>query len=75
MRRNDNGTGVVGCGCWLIVLLINVSVGGWSVQYLIDVVFNEVIPFWGAAVIGLFVGELSIPAAIIVWLLKFFGVM
>jgi len=65
----------VRCGCWLIVALFNAVAGGMSVQYLIEVFANKVIPFWWAALIGLFVGELSIPVAIVVWLLRLFGVL
>jgi len=60
-------------GCLAIVLLINLGVGGWSVSYLLTVLLSKTIPFWGAALIGLFVGEFSIPIAVVVALLRHFG--
>lgn len=71
------GLGVVGgqCGCMLAVLLFNLILGGWSISYLIEAFLQKTIPFWGAVLIGLFAAEVSVPVAIVVWLLKFFHVM
>jgi len=38
---------VVRCGCYLIILLLNLVVGGMSVQYLIEIFTSKFIPFWG----------------------------
>ena len=64
---------VANVGCLVIVLLFNLGVGGWSVNYLLAAFMSKTIPFWGAALIGLFVGEFSVPVAIVVALLRFFG--
>ena len=64
-----------GCGCMLAVLVINILAGGWSVNYLLALIVGKTIPFLAAAFIGLFVGEVSIPAAIVAAVLKFFGVL
>jgi hypothetical protein len=63
------------CGCYLLVFVFNVLVGGWSVSYLITTFLDKTIPFWGAMLIGLFTAEISVPVACVVWLLKLFGVM
>ncbi len=65
-----------GCGCyaWLIILFINLTIGGISVNYLTNSLFSKNLPFWADALIGLFGGEIAIPAAIIVWILRICGV-
>ncbi len=63
------------CGCYLLVVVLNFLIGGWSVNYLLLVFLEKMIPFWGAGLIGLFSGEITIPVAVVVWLLKYFGVM
>jgi len=81
-RRNIFGTLLGGilsgqsiyCGCMAVVALINLSLGAISVNYLLQTFTEKVLPFFWAMVIGLFVGELSMPAAVIVWILKKFGV-
>lgn len=66
---------VVQCGCWIVIVVFNIFVGAWSVNYLLLEFLGKTIPFLGAALIGLFAGEISVPVAIVVWLLKAFGVM
>jgi len=72
VRDTSSGTGLAGCGCWIIALIVNLAVGGWSVNYLLSV-FAHKIPFIWATVIGLFTAELTLPAAIVVLILKKFG--
>ena len=66
--------GPLSCGCWLALLAINIAVGGWSVHYILSI-FKMNIPFWADALIGLFAAELSIPAAIIIAILRAFGIV
>jgi hypothetical protein len=74
--RSDNLTGAkINCGCWILVMLINISVGAWSVNLLFDTFLNKTIPLIGAIVIGLVAGEITIPIAIVVWVLKIFHVL
>lgn len=56
-----------------IIALINVSIGAWSVSEILSW-FGKSIPLIVSAIIGLFVGEISIPIAIIGWILKICGV-
>ena len=64
-----------GCGClvWLAVIASNLTLGGMSVNYLLEVWFGRNISWIGDVVIGLFVAELSVPAVIVTWLLRYFG--
>lgn len=70
-RRNSEG----GCGCLLgiIVAIINLSIGAMSVNYILSW-FGKDIIWIGDAIIGLILGEISIPVAIVGWLLRLFGV-
>ena len=63
------------CSCMLMVLVFNVVVGGWSVEFLLNFFGRPEIPFWGVALSGLFVGEVSIPVAVVAGLLRYFGVI
>ena len=62
-------------GCFLIglVLAINITVGAWSIIEILSW-FGKEIPLIANAAIGLFVGEVSIPVAIVGWILKICGV-
>lgn len=55
------------------LIVFNLFVGGWSVNYLLLFFLDKTISFLGAMLIGLFVGEVSIPVAITIALLKWFG--
>jgi hypothetical protein len=66
---------VVSCGCFLAIAVFNLFVGGWSVNYLLLYFAAKTIPLWGAVFIGLFVGEISIPTAVVIALLRLFGVL
>ena len=63
------------CGCYVLVFAFNIFVCGWSVNYLLDVFANKMLPFFWAAVIGLFVGEVSFPVAVVVAILKYFQII
>lgn len=67
----------LGCGCLAqMIILAGYSIfGAMSVNWLLLFFAAKTIPLWAAWVIGLFGGELTIPAAIIVYLLHMFGVM
>lgn len=57
----------------LAIMLINITIGAWSVNEILSW-FGKSIPIWGDALIGLFVGEFSIPIAIVGYILKVLGV-
>ncbi len=69
---NDNGCG---CGCFLLFLLFYVVVSSLSVNYLIEFFGLHSISTVGTCVIGFIAGEVTIPVAICIFLLKAFGAM
>jgi hypothetical protein len=79
MRNAGTAVALGGLGCLPILLLIafNVFVGGYCTQYVVEywgayITGHAVhIPFVVAAVAGLFLGEFTVPAAILTWLLSF----
>jgi hypothetical protein len=74
MRSNDLFTGY-GCILMAVFLFVNLFVGAWSVNYLLMEFMGKQIPLLGAMVIGLFAGEVSIPVAVVVLILKACGVL
>lgn len=64
-----------GCGCVALVLLLNITVGAISAHYVILTWLSKDIAWGWAALIGLVGGELTIPAALITWLLIQAGVI
>jgi hypothetical protein len=75
MYKNSDDGSSVGCGCFILVMVFNLLVGGWSVNYLLAYFMSETIPFIGAALIGLIVGEISVPVAIVIAILQYFSVL
>lgn len=73
--RSDSSSNVATCGCGVLLVLGNLFLGGWSVNYLLLFFLGKTIPFIGAALIGLFAGEISFPVACVVALLRYFGVL
>jgi len=67
--------GLFQCGCAVALLVFNVFVGSWSVNYLLEFFLSKSIPFIGSALIGLFVGEISVPVAVVIAVLKYFHVL
>ena len=63
------------CGCGLLVLMTNVVLGAWSVNYLLGFFLEKTIPFLGAAAIGLVAGQFTFPVAVGVAILRWFGVL
>lgn len=72
---NKSNNGLASCGCWIVVTLFNLVVGGWSVNYLLNVFATKMLPFGWATIVGMFVGEFSVPAAVIVVILRHFGIV
>lgn len=63
------------CGCWLAFLLFNLCLGGVSLQYCLECFIGKGLDqFWVAALLGLFLGEFTVPIAIICFVLKLCGV-
>lgn len=67
-----------GCGCTtlIVILVVNVLLGGLATEYVVEfwtAYFGKPmdVPFWAAAIAGLFVGEVAIPLAVLTWLISF----
>lgn len=74
-RSNSSDGSSAGCGCYIVLLVFNLCLGGWSVNYLLQTFLDKTIPFGWAMVVGLFGGEFTIPAAVVTALLKWLGVL
>lgn len=72
---DDSLSSSITCGCGILMLIFNFFIGGWSVNYLLVEFLGKNIPFWGSCLIGMFAGEISVPLAVVVWILKYFGIM
>lgn len=73
IKHTDSGGG--GCACTTLVLLlvVNLLIGGFATEYVAEfwsAYFGHPkdLPFWIAAVAGLFLGEITIPLAILTWI-------
>lgn len=73
--NRDGANSLINCGCAIFILIFNVVVGAWSVTYLVSNLLHQHIAWGWAALIGLVGGEVSVPFALIVWLLKLAGVL
>ena len=71
---NETKAAIGGIGCVLLILLTNITVGTWSVIYLLAAMGKHIAIGW-AFLIALFVSEATIPVAVVVWLLKLAGVL
>lgn len=62
----------LGCIFQLLLGIVYFAIGGMSVNYLLEVWLNKNIPWYGDVVIGVLAG-ITVPAAIITWILRLFG--
>lgn len=58
---------------WLVLVIINLVVGGWSIAEILSW-FGKSIPFIFDIIIGLILAEISVPVAIVGWILRICGV-
>lgn len=73
----DNGfKGVVGggCGCYVVILLANLTLGAITSYYSVWELFHKQLPWWGAGLIGLVLGEVTMPLSLVLWILTSVGV-
>lgn len=57
------------CGCYLLVLLVNVTLGALATNYDVWVCTGKSLPVWASVLLGLFFAQLAIPVAIVFWIL------
>lgn len=60
-------------GCFVLILLFNITIGAWSIIEILSW-FGKSIPIFASILIGLFAGQISVPVAIVGYILKLFGV-
>jgi hypothetical protein len=59
---------------FFIILLFNILIGGFAIHYLIEVVlpiilgYPVMISVWPCFIAGLFLGDIAVPLALIVWI-------
>ena len=76
INKKENHMGIV-YFLQALVIVVYVSVSAFATEYLFEFWMSFVkgvsvdLPFWVCAVAGFFIGALSIPGAIITWLLSF----
>lgn len=58
--------------CCFLIVLMNIALGGWSVDFILKL-FGTNIAFIGDALIGLILGQFTVPIAATIWLLDVFG--
>ena len=70
---NVAGQGNVSCGCMTMVLLFNALIGMWSVNEILFWFGKNIHWFWDL-LIGLITAEISVPVAVVGWILRSLGV-
>ena len=71
--KNTRDTSVgCSCGCFplICIAIFNLVFGTIAVQYLCETWLHKPIAFGWAMLIGLIAGEITVPAAIITWILQ-----
>lgn len=71
MAKTDTS---IGCGCMLFAFVMNLLVGHWSVVYCLWFALEARAPEWVAYLAGFFMGQFTVPLAIIFWVLEKAGV-
>jgi len=74
MSKKSSSDGRFSCGCMILVLLINPLLGGFCFNYSLGAIWGTHLSWFLAALGGLFLGEIAIPAALIIWLITLSGV-
>lgn len=72
-KKNKMSIGGIAIGFQLIIFGLYFAFIGWSVDYILNW-FGKDIPFIGDFVIGIFAGSVTIPVAVVGWILQLFGI-
>lgn len=65
MKKNNP---TPGCLLLIIIIFLQLSLGAWSVDYLMLKIFHTNLPIWMDFVIGFFTAEITVPIAILILL-------
>ena len=63
------------CGCMVLILVINIFLGGFCFDYCLWGIFGKDIPWYADVICGLFLGEFVIPLSFVLWILSWFLVL
>ncbi len=61
-----------GCGCYVIYLIISGLLSWYFVDWILQNIFCEDIPWWADLIIGCIGGSIIFPLWVILWILKLF---
>lgn len=61
-------------GCAVVVGLFNLFIGTWTFSYDLWIIFGKQAPLLIDAICGLILGEVTVPLAMVLWLLNVGGV-
>lgn len=65
----------VTCGCYIFILAFNLLVGGLTFDYCLQYIFNKDAPWYIDILCGLFLGEITIPLTLVLWLLDLVNII
>jgi hypothetical protein len=78
MRQNSNSWAATSfggtCGCFLFILLLNLTVGAFCFDYSLGAIFGKHVGWFLCMVGGMFLGELTIPLAVVLAIISAAGV-
>lgn len=70
---SKDSEGLAGCGCHLLVVLFNLTLGGYSFQYVLKAFIGKDVAWYWDFIGGLFLGEVTVPLAVIAWVVNHIG--
>jgi hypothetical protein len=73
-RRRSGNSGLGGCGCYILVILFNLAVGGLTFQYSLSSIFGKDVAWWVDVIAGAILAEITVPVAILCWIARLCGV-
>jgi hypothetical protein len=62
------------CGCWLALLVFNLSLGGVCFDYALSSIVAKDVPWYVDAIAGFLTAQITVPVAVICWVLRLAGV-
>lgn len=73
--ERDKNRAVGGCcGCFLVIMLINLTIGAVAFDYCLYSLWGKDIPWYGDVVCGAVLGEFAIPVAIACLVMRLCGI-
>jgi EamA domain-containing membrane protein RarD len=74
MSKVEAAAGLGSCGCFLTILAVNLTLGAMAFNYSVETIFGKHLPIFVDVLGGLFLGELTIPCAVVCWVAAACGV-